>query len=83
MAANKQHMQKLNIWVVYYNAKDYPGQYASRLFHSDKSTDQHFVDDKLSKVHQWIQSQGQANGVVPVRMPRDPRDEPHIVECWL
>ena len=66
----------LSIWTVYFNPTDFPGLFVVRRFELDQRTDEHYTGATL----------GEVRGFIPpnlYRMPRNPDDEPHIVECWL
>ncbi len=77
----------LNIWTVYYDPYDFPGQYVARRFEvavgTSKATTDHRVSDSISGVHAWVAKQAAARGTVPHRIERDPSDDPKIVESWL
>jgi hypothetical protein len=66
----------LDIWVIYDNPLDAPGKFVARRHTLDGPTDEAYEADSLED----------ARGLIPdglVRMPRDGRDEPQIVETWI
>lgn len=73
----------LNIWTVYKNPIDYPGMYAARRFELDKRTDDVYVNEQLGLVRTWIEESARQYGVIPVRLERDPNDDPAILENWI
>jgi hypothetical protein len=76
--------KKLNVWTVYKNTKDFPGQYVSRRFELDKPTRDHFANNDKNKVIEWIFSQAAKCGQGdPYCLPRQHQDDPVIVETWV
>lgn len=74
----------LNIWVVYSNTTDYPGQFVARRFENNTPTDDCYASKHLGEVQSWIQEQAAQRGVAgPIRMDRHPTDDPVILETWL
>lgn len=73
--------QILPIVVIYENPSDYPGKFVARRQWAGRGgvllePGPLIVGDSLTEVR----------GVIPdgmVRLPRDPNDEPQIVECWI
>lgn len=71
----------LPIVVIYHNPSDYPGKFVARRQWAGAGTvtvdpEPLIVGDSLTEVR----------AIVPAsmtRIPRDPNDEPQIVECWL
>lgn len=66
----------LEIYTVYENPTDYPGKFVVRKFVLDKPTDWVKVADTLPE----------ARATMPLGlfgMPRDPSDDPKIIETWF
>lgn len=70
----------LSIWTVYRNPSDMPGWYVVR---------RHVVDGQGARATSEFASARtleEVRTMLPLgltRLPREPTDEPHIVECWL
>ena len=45
----------MNIWTVYHGTKDFGDLYVVRRFFLDKPTQDHFEDQDIEKVREWIQ----------------------------
>lgn len=73
----------LNIWTVYKNPTDYPGQYVARRFVLDQRTDDLYANQSLDAVRAWVEYSGRRYGVIPVRLERDPGDAPAVLENWV
>ena len=69
-------MSALDIWTVYEKPSDYPTKYVARLFQNDKPTINAVFADTLDGVRKKIPP-----GLYC--MPRDPKDDPKIMESWL
>jgi hypothetical protein len=75
-------VNNLAIWTIYDSPRDYPGLFVARLFLicigelEPVGTGKVFLAETL---------EGVRNQLPPglYRMPRDPSDEPAIVESWL
>lgn len=70
----------LNIWVVYANPADYPGEFVARrwIVHGvGKPTDDIRRAAALSELRDWLMAHGL------VRLERHPTDDPCIIETWL
>ena len=64
--------------VVYQSTKEYPGQYAARVFDMDKPTNVILVNKSLEELQQDIR--------IHTRMfyiPRDPEDDKAIIGIWI
>lgn len=68
----------LDLWVVYFNAIDYPDKYIARLHKGVTPTDRVIVGDTLESVRIPLRDELQLH-----RMERMPNDQPHIVETWI
>lgn len=67
---------RLHIWTVYQNTRDYPGQFVARRWLNDSPTDTLLTAPSLLELR----------GLLPpdlYRLPRAPEDDPCIVEVWL
>lgn len=64
------------LFTVYYDTKDYPGKYVARLFDGQQPTRLLVVTDTLEAVREAIPP-------MFYRVPREPGDEPKILEAWL
>jgi len=73
----------LNIWTVYKNPTDYPGQYAARRWVLDQRTDDVYANESLDMVRTWIDYSARRHGVIPVRLERDTNDDPAVLENWI
>jgi hypothetical protein len=49
--------QKLNIWTIYENTKDFPGKFVARRFELDQPTRDHFVGASAEAVRDWVQEE--------------------------
>jgi len=67
----------LGIWTVYARPRDYPAQFVARLFYLDQPSDQVLLADTLAEIREQLAAWGL------MCLPRQPGDEPHIVEVWL
>jgi len=77
-------MTPLNIWTVYENPLDFPGQFVARRFENNKPTLDHFADPLLERVREWVHLQAAQYGQgSPYRLDRAPSDDPDILETWL
>lgn len=61
---------------VTYDTKDYPGQYAARLFDTEKPTQYVIVKGTLEDIRELIPGYFRNIG-------RTPEDDPVIVEVWI
>lgn len=72
----------LSIWTVYNDPLDYPGKIVARRFEVDASgsrpTESVIITDSIDKMREIMITQLHLN-----YMPREPGDDPKIVECWL
>jgi hypothetical protein len=70
----------LDVWTVYKHPVDYPDKYVARRFvvnpGSARATREMFVEDTLDQIRALIPAEY-------ICLPRDSRDEPHIVETWI
>jgi hypothetical protein len=69
-------MIELPIWTVYQHPRDMPDAYVARLFLTGKPTEQVVQAPTLDEVRALIPP-----GLY--RMPRQPGDDPVIVETWF
>jgi hypothetical protein len=74
---NEAEAEVIDLFVVYDHPKDYPDNFVVRRFIVDKPTGQCWLYDDLEKARIDLQNQGR------ICLPRDPYDDPVIVECWL
>ena len=76
--------KQLNAYTLYYNPKDFPGQYVARRFVFDKPTLEHFADADIETVRRWIVDRllsiGQGS---PFKIARDDNDDSVILETWI
>lgn len=74
----------LHLWTVYQNPADFPGHYVARRFELEKATADCFADTELDAVREWIKDEALKTGnSLPYRLPRQPEDDPVILETWL
>ena len=66
----------LPLWVVYENAADLPGVFCARKWLLDKPTGEMRQHKTLEGLRELL-----PRGLY--RLPRNPGDEPHIVEVWI
>lgn len=66
----------LDIWVIYENQVDYPGEFVARKFQNEHATKNVIRGASLFAVREQL-----PKGLV--LLPRNPLDEPQIVEVWL
>jgi len=75
---------KLNLWTVFHKTKDFGDKYVVRRFEMERATEDHFSDDSLDTVRDWIRKSALSfNQVEPYRMDRQTGDDPVIVEVWV
>lgn len=71
----------LAVWVVYDHPKDFPGFFVARkqVAHARQVeiTDDSFMHESLAVIQHTLEHMGL------VRIPRDPDDDPVIVESWI
>lgn len=71
----------LSMWVVYEHPKDFPASWVARRWDLRKghpvATANMIETNSLAEVRALLERMGLTC------MPRDPRDEPQIVEVWL
>lgn len=68
--------EKLPIWVVYDNPTDLPGSFVARKW---------LLDQPTTEIHQ-AKTLEDVRGKLPkglIRLPRNPNDDPKIVELWV
>lgn len=68
--------KKFPVFTVYYNPTDFPGKYVVRLFDGPQPTRLLVVTDTLKAVREAIPP-------MFYRVPREPGDEPKMLETWL
>ena len=68
---------KLDLWTIYVNPTDRPGDYMARRFILDQPTGDVIAADTLMEIRQPFIDAGF------VCLTRNETDEPHIVETWL
>lgn len=74
----------LNIWTIYKDAIDTPKQYRVRRYELNIHTNDTFDTDSYDECVQYIYGSSITHGTgSPVRMERDPSDDPVILESWL
>jgi hypothetical protein len=66
----------LDIWIIYDNPSDYPGQFAARRFRMNEPTADVLTAASLDAVRALLPP-----GLV--RLERTEHDQPHIVEVWV
>lgn len=67
----------LSLWTIYDHPLDYPEYFVAREFHLDKATTNVLIANSLEELREGFRRAG----MVPI--PRDPSDDPVIVETWL
>jgi hypothetical protein len=70
---------KLCMWTVYEHPADSPNRYVARLFVLDEPSEAVLVAATLEDLRRFIERV--SPGLICI--PRQPGDEPHIVEVWL
>ena len=73
-------MEKLAMWTVYDHPKDFPDKFVARKWlvaTEPVATDEHLVSDSL----EWLRRRFEEMGLYCI--PRNPGDDPNIVEVWL
>jgi hypothetical protein len=66
----------LDIWIIYDNPSDYPGQFVARRFQMNRPTADVLTAGSLEAVRALLPA-----GLV--RLERTQHDQPHIVEVWV
>jgi hypothetical protein len=71
----------MEMWTIYDHPRDYPHCFVARRFlvyaGASKPTDEIVTAPDLEMVRRWCRFRGLAC------IPRDPNDDPKIVETWL
>lgn len=70
---------QLCLWTIYEKPSDYPDLFVARMFVGDKPTALVLLGKTLDEVREAL---SRAHPGMCC-MPRDPRDDPKIVETWL
>lgn len=74
----------ITVWVIYERPRDYPGLFVVRPQHPHRDAyGDFYVTYGDATTHRTLE---EARQVIPpglVRVPRDPRDDPKIVESWI
>jgi hypothetical protein len=70
-------VQGLEIWTIYDHPRDFPNTFVARRFMYDRPTDRVITAPNVETLRSWFRQRGLC------RIPRDPLDDPKIVECWL
>lgn len=74
----------LKLWPVYQNTLDFPGKFVAREFVGGQPTETQFADAELKPVHDWVFEQACKAGLgSPVRMDRDPSDDPCLMYTFI
>jgi len=77
----------LSMWTIYFNPADFPGRFVARRFvvmnGISGSTNDAAHSETKGGVIAWIKEDALRFGVVPVRLSREPGDDPVIVETWI
>lgn len=68
---------KLSIWTVYENPKDFPGLFVARRWVGLKPTTDFFAHTELEPVRDFLR------GLGLTCLERHPSDDPCILETWL
>ena len=64
------------IWTIYKHPKDFPRKFVARQFINEVPNRIPLIADTYEKLIRIIPP-----GMI--RIPRDPDDDPKIVECWI
>jgi hypothetical protein len=67
----------LSLWTVYDHPRDFPHCYVARRFVLDKPTGDYMTSADLEAIRKQLMHLGLTC------MPRDPSDEPQIIETWI
>lgn len=65
------------LWVIYDHPKDIPLWWVARLWENGAPTKEHLLGNDL----EFLRTRLRARGLVMI--PRDPSDDPVIVEMWI
>ena len=77
-------MALFNSWTVYFNPQDFPGQYVARRFDGAEPTHDHYANEDITKVRDWVFEKVRKKGQgVPWRIDPEINDDPVIVEVWI
>ena len=68
--------QGLTLWVVYEHPKDFPDEFVARRFVGDSATSDVLRAPTLAKLRAQLPPD-------LIYLPRDPSDDPVIVESWI
>lgn len=69
-------LTRISLICVYFNPRDYPGKYVARLWDCDRPTQIMATADTLEGIRAKIPD-------TMVKLDRDHRDDPVIVETWI
>lgn len=67
----------LSLWTVYDHPRDFPQSFVARRFELDQVTTDFIIAPDLQTLRDLLMNKGLSC------IPRDPKDEAHIVETWL
>jgi len=70
---------RFSIWTVYDHPSDYPDCFVARRFELDTPTGDVITAPTLAALRAKLEVMAD----VGYCLPRDPRDDPNIVECWI
>lgn len=73
----------MDMWVIYENPSDFPGLFVARKHEircgTHNPTEEYYTAKLLKILRVWVQ--GKSPGCI--RIPRDSKDDPTIVESWM
>ena len=66
---------KMPMFVIYRDPVDYPGKFVARVFDLNKPTPYCAIRDSYNEIVETVPE-------AMTRIPRDPHDDPKIIETW-
>jgi hypothetical protein len=72
----------LDMWVIYKQPRDYPDGYVARRWIIGAKPGEPVPTEEFATAPTLEEIRKHVPGYC-VRLERDPRDEPQIVECWI
>lgn len=75
---------EFSLYTIFFNPRDYPGQYVARRFNLEAPSEDCCVTDSLENARTWVREFSLSRGrLADWCQPRSPNDEPHILEIWI
>lgn len=72
--------EPLTTWTLYDHPADFPDGFVARKFIGDQPTDEFVVAGSLDDIRRLVRNLAEPGAVC---FPRDPTDDPAIIETWI